>query len=75
MPAVLNAANEIAVEQFLAGHLRFVDIIPAVRSCLDAAPISAGTSLEAVLSADAWARTYLRAWRPQLGPQRSKRPA
>jgi 1-deoxy-D-xylulose-5-phosphate reductoisomerase len=74
-PAVLNAANEAAVEHFLKGRLRFVDIIPAVRSCLEAAPSSAATSLEAVLNADAWARAYVNEWGPGAVTERSKRPA
>lgn len=74
-PAVLNAANEVAVELFLQGRLRFVDIIPAVRSCLEASATSAATSLEAVLAADAWARAYVREWQPGLATERSKRPA
>jgi 1-deoxy-D-xylulose-5-phosphate reductoisomerase len=74
-PAVLNAANEAAVEHFLKGQLRFVDIIPAVQSCLEAAPASAATSLEAVLNADAWARAYVREWGPGAVTERSKRPA
>jgi len=74
-PAVLNAANEVAVELFLKGRLRFVDIIPAVRSCLQASAPSVATSLEAVLGADAWARAYVRDWRPSTTTERSKRPA
>jgi 1-deoxy-D-xylulose-5-phosphate reductoisomerase len=74
-PAVLNASNEAAVELFLKGDLRFVDIVPAVRSCFEAASPSAATSLDAVLGADAWARAYVRGWRPGVSMQRSKRPA
>ncbi|HSO94023.1 MAG TPA: 1-deoxy-D-xylulose-5-phosphate reductoisomerase [Candidatus Dormibacteraeota bacterium] len=74
-PAILNAANEVAVELFLNGRLRFVEIIPAVRSCLGAAATSGATSLEAVLNADAWARLYVENWRPGPVMERSKRPA
>lgn len=75
VPALLNAANEVAVERFLKGSLRFVEIIPAVRSCLDAAATSAATSLEAILQADAWARSYVENWRPGAAIEPSKRPA
>src|SRR3989442_14461177 len=34
MPAVLNASNEVAVEQFLAGRIRFLDIARSVRRAL-----------------------------------------
>jgi 1-deoxy-D-xylulose-5-phosphate reductoisomerase len=74
-PATLNAANEVAVELFLKGRLRFVEIIPAVRSCLEAAASSAASSLEAVLEADAWARSYVENWRPGTDRLRSERPA
>jgi 1-deoxy-D-xylulose-5-phosphate reductoisomerase len=55
-PAALNAANEIAVEHFLAGRLPFTRIpgvIEAVLSRLDVRPL---TSLDDVLATDAWAR-------------------
>jgi 1-deoxy-D-xylulose-5-phosphate reductoisomerase len=74
-PAVLNAANEVAVDLFLKGRLGFANIIPAVQSCLEASPRSPATSLAAILSADKWARSYLRDWRPGIGIDRSKRPA
>ncbi len=55
-PAALNAANEVAVEHFLAGRLPFTRIpgvIDAVLSRLDVQPL---TSLDDVLATDAWAR-------------------
>ena len=51
-PAVLNAANEVAVESFLGGVIRFPDIAAIVRKTLrnyDPQPVD---SLEAVLEAD-----------------------
>ncbi|HEY8802558.1 MAG TPA: 1-deoxy-D-xylulose-5-phosphate reductoisomerase [Candidatus Dormibacteraeota bacterium] len=74
-PAILNAANEVAVELFLNGLLRFVDIVPAVRSCVDAAAVDHEVSLPAIMAADAWARAYVREWRPDVSIHRSKRPA
>ena len=55
-PAVLNAANEIAVEAFLAGRLPFTAIPRVIESVLEDSPPSDATSLESVLQADAMAR-------------------
>ncbi|MDR7421321.1 MAG: 1-deoxy-D-xylulose-5-phosphate reductoisomerase [Armatimonadota bacterium] len=60
-PAVLNAANEVAVERFLAGAMRFTDIVAAARAVLDAHDPRPADSLEAVLEADGWARREARA--------------
>lgn len=57
MPAVLNAANEVAVERFLAGEIRFSEIAPRLRQTMDAHRPVAAPSLEDILAADAWART------------------
>jgi len=62
MPAVLNAANEIAVERFLAGELPFVEIVEVVSRVLarhagHVAPIG---SVEDALAWDAWARNEAR---------------
>jgi 1-deoxy-D-xylulose-5-phosphate reductoisomerase len=59
-PAVLNAANEAAVEAFLSGHLRFVDIPAVVEAVLERMPVSAEPDLETVLAADAHARSLAR---------------
>jgi 1-deoxy-D-xylulose-5-phosphate reductoisomerase len=58
MPAVLNAANEIAVERFLAGELPFTGIVDMVSRVLDrhAGQVSAIRSVEDALHWDAWAR-------------------
>ena len=64
-PAVLNAANEVAVASFLKGQLRFVDIVALVRSALDEFTAShpghrsTTASLEEILEADAWARSHV----------------
>jgi 1-deoxy-D-xylulose-5-phosphate reductoisomerase len=62
MPAVLNAANEIAVERFLGGELPFRGIVDIVRRVLDrhAGNVSAISSVEDALSWDAWARNEAR---------------
>ena len=55
-PAILNAANEVAVARFLAEGLAFTEIPEVIASVLDAARIEAKPALEQVLAADAWAR-------------------
>jgi 1-deoxy-D-xylulose-5-phosphate reductoisomerase len=55
-PAVLNAANEVAVEAFLAGRLPFTGIARVIADALDTVPTSAASSLEAVMAADGEAR-------------------
>ena len=56
-PAILNAANEVAVAAFLAGRIGFMDIPRGVAHALDTVPAGPADSLEAVLAADAAART------------------
>jgi 1-deoxy-D-xylulose-5-phosphate reductoisomerase len=60
--AVLNAANEIAVERFLAGTLRFVDIPQACRAVLDAHDFDPKPTLAELLRLDAQAREETRRW-------------
>lgn len=55
-PAALNAANEVAVEAFLAGRLPFTAIPRLIEATLDAVPHSDSSSLENVMQADAVAR-------------------
>lgn len=54
--AVFNAANEAAVEEFLAGRIEFVNIVELIEHCLNKHDIKTGASLEELLEADAWAR-------------------
>jgi 1-deoxy-D-xylulose-5-phosphate reductoisomerase len=55
-PAVLNAADEVAVEAFLDGRLRFPAIAEVVEEVLDRAPSDPADSLGAVIAADRAAR-------------------
>jgi 1-deoxy-D-xylulose-5-phosphate reductoisomerase len=57
-PAVFNAANEIAVEAFRRGRLRFVDIVDTVAGVLGRhdVPSEQTPSVDDILAADAWAR-------------------
>jgi 1-deoxy-D-xylulose-5-phosphate reductoisomerase len=51
-PAVLNAANEIAVAAFLEQRLPYVGIPQVIAAALDAVPTSAVDSLDSVMAAD-----------------------
>lgn len=61
-PAVLNAANEVAVEAFLEGRLAFTGIAELVARVRDIEPIAPARDLETVLEADAGARRAAREW-------------
>ncbi|MDR7550261.1 MAG: 1-deoxy-D-xylulose-5-phosphate reductoisomerase [Armatimonadota bacterium] len=56
VPAVLNAANEVAVAKFLQRTIRFPEIIETVAEVLERCEPRPADSLESVLDADAWAR-------------------
>ena len=60
-PAVMNAANEIAVAAFLAGRTSFLDIFHTVEKALAAVPRLAKASLDDILAADAETRARLMA--------------
>ena len=55
-PAILNAVNEVAVEAFLSGNLRFTAIPEIIQSVLDHADIEDHYDLESVMAADHLAR-------------------
>lgn len=56
MPAVLNAANEVAVEAFLAGRIRFSGIWETVSEVMETHDVESMPDLECVMAADYWAR-------------------
>lgn len=60
MPCVLNAANEIAVEQFLDGIIPFSGIWHSVEAVMNRHTIIAKPSLEQIHQADHWARQEAR---------------
>jgi 1-deoxy-D-xylulose-5-phosphate reductoisomerase len=60
MPAVLNAANEIAVAAFLAGELPLLAIPETVERVMSAHEPQVPTSVDQVEAADAWARDRAR---------------
>ncbi|MBV4504982.1 1-deoxy-D-xylulose-5-phosphate reductoisomerase [Pseudomonas sp. BW13M1] len=61
-PAVLNAANEVAVEAFLQRRIRFPEIAVMIEQVLDQEPVVALPTLEAVFAADQRARELSREW-------------
>lgn len=65
-PAILNAANETAVEAFLAGRLRYTAIHEVVRHALERIPAARADTLETVLEADGRARRAAADYAAQL---------
>jgi 1-deoxy-D-xylulose-5-phosphate reductoisomerase len=61
-PAALAAADEVAVNSFLTGGLRFLDIPELLSDTLEKHAVADDTSLEAVLAADAWGRDFATTW-------------
>lgn len=61
-PAVLNAANEVAVEAFLQRRIRFPEIAGMIEQVLEQEPVVPLTSLDAVFAADQRARELSREW-------------
>ncbi len=58
MPAVLNAANELAVDAFLDRKIKFNHIPLVIRKTVDSHPVKTNPSLDDVLEADIWARQH-----------------
>ncbi|MCG3149407.1 MAG: 1-deoxy-D-xylulose 5-phosphate reductoisomerase [Verrucomicrobiae bacterium] len=56
MPAVFNAANEVAVARFVAGQIQFLQIFETVERTMNAHRPVAHPTLDAILDADLWAR-------------------
>jgi 1-deoxy-D-xylulose-5-phosphate reductoisomerase len=56
LPAVMNAANEIAVAAFLDRKVRFPEIWEIVEDVMNQHPPVAQADLDAILGADQWAR-------------------
>jgi 1-deoxy-D-xylulose-5-phosphate reductoisomerase len=60
MGAVLNAANEVAVDRFVKREIPFLQIFETVKTVMDRHTLVAQPTLEDVLQADAWARREAR---------------
>ncbi len=56
MPAVLNAANEVAVHKFLNNKIKFLDISKLIERVMSKHQVVNNPQLEDILEADAWAR-------------------
>jgi 1-deoxy-D-xylulose-5-phosphate reductoisomerase len=56
MPAILNAANEIAVNAFLEGSLKFTDVPLLLQRVMEEHEIKSVHTIEDILRADQWAR-------------------
>lgn len=60
--AVLNAANEVAVERFLGGRLKFTEIPRACRAVLEHHHFNPAPTLDDLLVMDEWARKETERW-------------
>jgi 1-deoxy-D-xylulose-5-phosphate reductoisomerase len=63
LPAVMNAANEIAVSRFLADELSFVGIFQLIESVMKRHDPAPALDLATILEADGWARRMAAEWR------------
>ncbi|PAU57927.1 1-deoxy-D-xylulose-5-phosphate reductoisomerase [Pseudomonas indica] len=61
-PAMLNAANEVAVAAFLERRIRFTEIASIIGEVLNLEPVETVESLDVVLTADARARALAEEW-------------
>jgi len=61
LPAVLNAANEAAVEAFLEKRISFLKIPEVIRETMDRHTVIADPTLQDILRADQWAREQAQA--------------
>ena len=61
-PAMLNAANEVAVAAFLDGRVGYLEIASIIEDVLNLEPVVALEDLDAVFTADAKARTLAGQW-------------
>ena len=68
MPAVFNAANEVAVAEFLAGRIPFGGIADSIADALDRWPGGPVHTLDDVREADAWARRAAHTYLTRLAP-------
>ncbi len=61
-PAILNAANEVAVAAFLAGQIGFMQIAQLIESVITQLPMSPVTDLATILAVDQQARHVAKRW-------------
>ena len=60
MPAVMNAANEVAVEAFLLGKIKFTEIVEYIEKTMESHTPHTFGNIEEVLLADRWSREKTR---------------
>ena len=58
MPAVLNAANEIAVSKFLKNEIKYLDIPVIIEKTMEAYTVKYDYSIDELLEADRWGREF-----------------
>ena len=68
LPAVLNAANEVAVDQFMQQQINFPQISEVVRRTMETHECVSHPALRQILEADAWARSEATRIVTQLAP-------
>ncbi|MBC3954455.1 MULTISPECIES: 1-deoxy-D-xylulose-5-phosphate reductoisomerase [Pseudomonas] len=66
-PAMLNAANEVAVAAFLDGRIRYLEIASIIEDVLSLEPVSQVEELDAVFAADSRARVLAGQWLERHG--------
>ncbi|WP_338921945.1 1-deoxy-D-xylulose-5-phosphate reductoisomerase [Pseudomonas silesiensis] len=66
-PAMLNAANEVAVAAFLDGRVRYPEIASIIEEVLNLEPVVAVDDLDAVFTADTKARVLAGQWLSRHG--------
>jgi 1-deoxy-D-xylulose-5-phosphate reductoisomerase len=74
-PAVLNAANEVAVAAFLNSQLRFDRIPELIEHALAAVKVTALSGIEDVFAADVAARDFSQAWLVRNGADAAPQPS
>ena len=60
LPAVLNAANEVAVQAFLKQHVPFVTIPEVIEKIMESHTVVTDPALDDILESDRWAREQAR---------------
>ena len=58
MPSVINAANEVAVREFLKGRIRFLQIPETIRKAMDTHNLIKNPDIDDIMKADEWAREF-----------------
>lgn len=60
IPTILNAANEKAVELFLKGKIKFLDINKAVKKALEIEHINEDLTIESIMKTDCYVKEYIK---------------